>query len=285
MSASALCTGAGEYGLVHRATAHDDPSVTFDGRFPLHSTESLRTERVFEASPCRCSAESALPWTGGPTAAAAVPDGKSQLVKEIRQRDAQIRDLLARVEQISAERLQAQRSYQHRLEALEERLLLAHLVPVSSGPCQPTGPPCASLFEAERTLSHAVAPEIEAPASSLPPGAKVVAVHWLDQDHHAHHATPDPARQEPVAASSQPPPSKPRVGRVVESNSLVTPSPCHPVHWLVEEGFMTNVHPITRPPLDVSRANYHGRNSILEPYRAAFLTEMLAEGVWPHAGT
>jgi len=128
-----------------------------------------------------------------------------------------------------------------RAHALEDRLMSAHIEPVSGDPPPPVaklpGPDdwkkCVTLTK-EREEWEKMNEEIErAKPRGLPEGGKLVDVRRVEvspayiAQYEAEQLKPPP-----------PPPPPPGMGRVVDSNALFTPSPYHPVNKLAQQGYL-----------------------------------------------
>lgn len=196
--------------------------------------------------------------------------GKSRLVHEINQRDALIRQLLTRAEMLRSESFARNLEYEARAQALEAKLLSAHIVPIRHEPRRQArhhpephdhehGSPA---FHTERSdhLRRQIVPDL-----TLPPGGRVVGYCLAAEQPAKAMATPRPAPdEEPAEPGPEALPWALPVERIVRSNALVLPSPLHPGDPRRELGYLRNVHPVTWPPLIVAQQNYLGRSDLLQ---------------------
>mmetsp|Transcript_12183 Transcript_12183/g.21181 ORF Transcript_12183/g.21181 Transcript_12183/m.21181 type:complete len:327 (+) Transcript_12183:67-1047(+) len=214
---------------------------------------------------------------------------KAKLVKQIRQRDADIEALREEAQRLLAQQHSFHDEFEQRVQTLEAKLLRSHLVPVlhsrkdkeqeldtkelenefhrqrlleltnypRNGPEEGED----QDFKQEQALEQMQMNLGLPPPPMLPPGAEVVDL----KVHSLHEATLEEWKEEQRLAGNsmkldmlkhnrlqaQRPPPPVLAGRVIPSNALLTPSPYHPMGHLRQLGFYENVYPITRPPVSV----------------------------------
>jgi len=213
---------------------------------------------------------------------------KSKLIENILESDALIRQLLARTDSLRMATHARQQAYQARIGELQKKFLSAHIVPVRSDPKPlqrpeqhhpvPLPPDAPSLF-LERSTQAKMMAQMDPTAGRVPPGGRVVGYRFKpegEEDDHMHHLH---ANKPP---GPMPPPEPLNERRSVEyhifGDQMLKPSKFHPVHPLVERGFMQNVHPITHPQTNMTQYDFLGRPDLLRhPNFNAALDRALAE--------
>jgi len=209
---------------------------------------------------------------------------KTKLVDDILESDALVRQLLARTETLRMETHARQQAYQHRIEKLQAKFLSAHVVPVRSDPKpqkrlqhQPEPHPHeAPSLSMERSMKQVVALEENDP--TIPPGGRVVGYRFVKREEEDD--VMDNLRKH-APLGEMPPEQTLSDERSVEyhifGDQMMKPSKWHPVHPLVERGFMQNVHPITHPQTNLTHYDFLGRPDLLRhPNFNAALDQALA---------
>lgn len=207
-------------------------------------------------------------WTAPPVTG---PSVKSQLREEIRQRDAQIRQLTEKARELRRHKGGHSGDLLRRLQQLEAHLLTAKVVPTESrremvpAPMWPVQEPL-TLEEMEELHKHSslldggdedddeesdddlIGLPALPPLPPLPDGARLADVRIVKgpQMPPGGIVVPIPPPPPPPPPAALPPPVL--QGQLIDSNYALTPSPYHPVGPWAQSGLLSNVYPITRPP-------------------------------------
>uniref|UniRef100_A0A7S1QX94 Uncharacterized protein n=1 Tax=Alexandrium catenella TaxID=2925 RepID=A0A7S1QX94_ALECA len=178
---------------------------------------------------------------------------KAQLADAIRQRDALIRALRVRIDELRVNNRAVYASFRERAEQIEAKLLSARMIPADDHELRPPGPPAPlpdlMAFQATSSASgdipsSAEDSDIEEPP--LPPGGRTVAVRILegpDAEAYLGH------RGAPCGSSSALPLP------VVHSYMPLLPSAVHAQAWAAQQGYLPSVHPVDFTRADFIRAN------------------------------
>lgn len=194
---------------------------------------------------------------------------KTKLIQNILESDAQIRQLLAQTESLRMATHAKQQAQQERIEKLQKKFLSAHVVPVRSDPKvvqreqhhpepHPHDAPSLSM---ERSIKASMREEVD---PTVPPGGRVVGYRFVKDGEEAdvmeHARAHAQLGQMPLP---QPLSQERSVEYTIFGDQMLKPSKWHPVHPLVERGFMQNVHPITHPQTNMTHYDFLGRPDLL----------------------
>lgn len=201
---------------------------------------------------------------------------KSKLIENILENDAHIRQLLARTETLRMAKNARQEAYQARIGELQKKFLSAHILPVRSDPKPlqrlpehnpvPLPPDAPSLF-LERSTQAAMRKQEDPTAGRVPPEGRVVGYRFKpegeedDRGAAMHHLRAQSSMGE--MHPPQPLSHERSVDYHIFGDQMLKPSRFHPVHPLVERGFMQNVHPITHPQTNMTEYDFLGRPDLL----------------------